>query len=225
MNRRWLQRDGNSHLLIFLNGWGMDEAIASQAPPPDDWDILMIGDYTRLDPIDDVTAAASEYARAVLVAWSMGVWAAGAACLSLASVCGRAVAVNGTARPIDDQFGIPRSVYRTTLDRFSPQTRNTFYRRMCRTEAARQRFQAALPRRTLASQKAELQAIENHAQTVPADVYPFDQVFIGQQDRIIPPRNQKRFWETRKTCTYRDMPHYPFADLAWEELLGNAANG
>ncbi len=224
MNRRWIRRDGNSHLLLFLNGWGMDEAIAAQAPPPRGWDMLMIDDYTRLDPVDDVAAAAREYARAVLVAWSMGVWAAGAACASLASVCGRAVAVNGTARPIDDQYGIPRAVYRTTLDRFSPQARDTFYRRMCRSDAAWLRFQSSLPRRTLAGQKAELQAIENHAQGGPAEVYPFEQVFIGRQDRIIPPRNQKRFWEMQTTCTYRDMPHYPFADLDWEELLGNAAN-
>ncbi len=207
-----------------MNGWGMDASVATHAPLPNGWDMLMYYDYVTVGTPSALADIARQYGRRVLVAWSMGVWAAGKALPAAGDFFDHAVAVNGTAEPIDDRFGIPPAIYRATLNGFSEETRDAFYRRMCRSRDVLQRFLLAPPRRDVASQERELHAIleqvERREKTPP---YHFDRAVIGKKDRIMPPENQERFWEDRAPCVVRDMPHYPFADLAWEELLNDAA--
>ena len=54
--------------------------------------------------------------------------------------------------------------------------------------------------------------------------YPFDEVLIGAQDRIMRVRNQQQSWEGKAPCRVIDMPHYPFFDITWEEILGDDTN-
>jgi len=226
MEGHWAKNDGDRNLTVFLNGWGMDACILEQAPPPDGWDMLMFYDYTRLDTAPDLAPLVAPYDRVVLVAWSMGVWAAGESFAVSAGIFDRAVAVNGTAKPIDARYGISPDVYRATMDGFSEETRRAFYRRMCHSRDTLRRFIAAPPCRSVESQREELAAIL-HRSRKEADTaaYPFDEAFVGTKDRIMLAENQKRFWSSVDTpCTVRDMPHYPFADLTWEELLANAAD-
>jgi len=225
MKSHWICRHHSRDLIVFLNGWGMDACIAAQAPAPTGWDLLMFDDYAHLETSIDVAKLGARYDRMVLIAWSMGVWAAGRAFASASEVFTRAAAVNGTARPIHKRYGIPPKAYRATMSGFRTKARDAFYRRMCGCDDLLRRFLAAPPRRSIEDQERELKAIRELTEHSEAEsAYPFDEVFIGSRDRIMPPENQKRFWAERAPCTMRDMPHYPFFNLTWEELLHDAAD-
>jgi biotin synthesis protein BioG len=223
MNMHWHKQPDSKHCLVFFNGWGMDSSICRQCPPPPDWDLLVCYDYISLS----VDAAAFEelhdhYDEVVLVAWSMGVWAAGQIFNDGSDLFSHSVAINGTFRPIDANYGIPPEAYQSTVDNFSDETRETFYHRMCHTPERLNHFLAAPPTRDVDSQLDELEAIQAAG---PSSGILFNEVIIGKLDRIMPARNQNAFWKSQGIPSrILQMPHYPFFDLTWEELLGDAAN-
>jgi len=244
MNQGWIRKEGGDRLLVFLNGWGMDGRLFDQAPVPAGWDVVMFHNYVDIGPAADVTES---YDHVVMVAWSMGVWAAGGAFRHLADRIDRSVAINGTACPIHDRYGIPPAFYSATEENYSAGTRESFYRRMCHTGDRLRRFLAAQPLRSIEDQARELTAIRERAEDSGSaepcppvahtthggrdsvepfadHAYPFDEAIIGAQDRIMRARNQQRFWEGKATCRTIDMPHYPFFDITWEEILGDAAD-
>jgi hypothetical protein len=226
MKHHWTKTPHSDRLILFMNGWGMDTSLFTQAPPPVGWDVFMFYDYADLGQPVALSGLRESYARIVLVAWSMGVWAAGETFAGHTGLFDRAVAINGTARPIDAQYGIDPDMYRATLDGFSATTRDTFYRRMCHTPERLDRFLAAPPARSVENQAAELKSIM--AQTErdePARIYPFDEVIIGKQDRIMRYSNQVRFWTDRAPCRVLNAPHHPFFDVTWEELLHADTDG
>ena len=48
MEYKWLNNKNNNKIIIFFNGWGMDESVVSHLNPAD-FDILMFYDYNSLD--------------------------------------------------------------------------------------------------------------------------------------------------------------------------------
>ena len=48
MKYKWLNRENNDKLIVFFNGWGMDECVVKHLYP-DDYDVLMFFDYTTLE--------------------------------------------------------------------------------------------------------------------------------------------------------------------------------
>jgi len=223
MRSHWIRCDHNAELIVFLNGWGMDGRCLAHLPPPPGWDLLMVYNYTQRDTPAEAAVLRTRYDRVVMIAWSMGVWAAGEAFASHADVFDRAVAINGTACPIDDRYGISPALYRAMADGFSEKTRNSFYRRMCHSEETLRRFLTAPPARSIEDQGLELHAILDRVEkAAAAPVYPFDEVLIGARDRIMRPENQKRFWADQAPCRILSMPHYPFLDVTWKELLCDA---
>ena len=217
MTCEWIRQEGKGRLILFLNGWGMDGGVVSHMGVPAGWDLLMVYDYTRVAAV----AVPGGYERVVMVAWSMGVWAAGVALAGRAGEIDRAVAINGTGCPIDERLGIAPSLYRGTMEGFSALTRDSFYRRMCGSGDKLNRFMQSPPARGVEDQGRELEGIlEQAAGQDGRSVYPFDEVLIGAKDRIMRPENQQRFWEERAPCRVVEMPHYPFFDVTWEALIG-----
>lgn len=218
---RWLARGRAGRLLVFFNGWGMDERVVAGLAPPRASDLLEIHDYADLDA-GELERAVGPYPSFSLVAWSLGVWAAAAVCAGLRRVPERAIAINGTCRPIDDEFGIPPALFRATAERYSQASRDSFVRRMCGSPEALAGFHGRAPLRDLANQGAELRALERAAAT-PAPPALFSLAIVGRHDRIMPPGNQQRFWGPVAPVTTLDIPHYPFFGLcSWEEIIGGA---
>ena len=114
MQYKWLNKKDNKNLIVFFNGWGMDEKVVKHLNY-DDFDVLTFYDYRsfELDNFDF-----SKYENKILIAWSMGVY-----------VCNyfyeqfknfdSFVAVNGTQKPIDENYGIPPMIYNLTVDNFN----------------------------------------------------------------------------------------------------------
>ena len=126
MKYKWLNKKNNKKLIIFFNGWGMDESIVKHLNP-EDFDILMFYDYNNLKTDFDFNLL-NNYSKKNLIAWSMGVMVA--TCFSpslvLHLVDGTSTAINGTLKPIDPEFGIHPKIYDLTIKGFNEKGRKRF---------------------------------------------------------------------------------------------------
>jgi biotin synthesis protein BioG len=217
----WGIRAGHPRLLLFFNGWGMDERILGMIEAPEGRDLLAVCDYVDLQGEDAVRAAVARYPAADLVAWSMGVWAAANVFRSTAPRFDKAVAVNGTGRPVDDEYGIPTGLFRATLDGFSERARESFFRRMCDGREACGEFLPHAPLRDVEDQRRELLALARDAAAGVPPPGSFTSAVVGSRDRIMPPENQLRYWQGVIPCRTANLPHLPFSDRSgWREILG-----
>ncbi len=221
MRLHWQVREERPRLLLFFNGWGMDERLLAMIEPPAGRDLLAVCDYTDLRGADAVRAAVAHYPAADLVAWSMGVWAAATVFASAPMRFDKAVAVNGTGKPIDDEYGIPAGLFRATLDNYSERTRDSFFRRMCDGRDACGEFLPHAPLRDADDQRRELLALARAVGAGHPSPGPFTGAVVGARDRIMPPENQKRYWQGTIPCRALPLPHLPFSRRSgWRELLG-----
>ena len=87
MKYEWLNRENNSEIIVFFNGWGMDENIVSHLDF-DGYDVLMFYDYNSLETDFDFSLL-NKYSKRYLTAWSMGVMIATLLSLTnlIASIC------------------------------------------------------------------------------------------------------------------------------------------
>ena len=221
MRLHWQVREGHPRLLLFFNGWGMDERLLGMIEPPAGRDLLAVCDYTDLRAADEVRAAVARYPAADLVAWSMGVWAAATVFAQERVRFGTAVAVNGTGRPIDDEYGIPAGLFHATLESFSARARDSFFRRMCDGREACAEFLPHAPLRDVEDQRRELLALAGEAGDGVPPPGPFTSAVVGSRDRIMPPENQLRYWQGVVPCRAVKLPHLPFSRRSgWREIFG-----
>ncbi|MFV0435891.1 MAG: pimeloyl-ACP methyl esterase BioG family protein [Desulfopila sp.] len=147
----WQYRANRRKLLIFCNGWGMDElpftALASDA-----YDVVLLGDFRQMPPAAQILAEVASYAELTLVAWSMGVWAGQRLFAGEGNRFARTIAINGTLCPVSDRFGIPGELFVGTLSGWSELARKKFYHRLTADRDTEKEFLVRQPRRTLIDQ-------------------------------------------------------------------------
>jgi len=231
MKGEWLHRQQREHLILFCNGWGMDTNPFFPLTATD-LDVLMFSDYQDLgcehpgssEPAGSFPAAGladlfNHYPKISLIAWSMGVWAGQQLFGPWAHRLHRAIAINGTLCPIDDRFGIPTQVYAATLAQFHEAGRLKFYRRMCHDRKILETFLLHQPKRTLASQRLELAALQNQVSCQLAESSNYTRVIITSQDLVMPTANQLAFWQGQNILSLEGS-HFPFYRWnSWETLL------
>ncbi|MDD5728103.1 MAG: DUF452 family protein, partial [Victivallales bacterium] len=187
MKKFWLRKETAPELLLFFNGWGMDENPFKQLAVPDNHDVLMVYDYTTPERLD---AELETYSKIRLAAWSLGVYAAAE---TLGGIkLGSATAINGTLKPIDKVEGIAPEIFQGTVDSWSEPAAAKFNQRMCGKYY--EQFKAAAPVRSISGQKAELEAISRRIRNNPSPPNIFTQAVIGVSDRIFPRRAQEAHW-------------------------------
>jgi pimeloyl-[acyl-carrier protein] methyl ester esterase len=225
MKAEWIVREGNTDLLLFFNGWGMDRRVAdwlvSAWPDSAGRDIVALCDYRDLAFPTWLDEAMAD-ARAVdLVAWSLGVWAASNVGLGKID---RAVAINGTPVPVDAERGIPAEIFAGTLESWNDANRKRFERRMTGGVPA-EIVEAVRPDRDSTDQQAELRSIGEAVARFPvkpAAPWRFTKALIGGRDLIFSSKNQRLAWSEAdvRVAEIAAMPHFPFTYIAgWRELL------
>ncbi|MBI9018290.1 MAG: malonyl-ACP O-methyltransferase BioC [Phycisphaerae bacterium] len=222
MKYNWINKLNNDHLLVFFNGWAMDgEPFAHLAAV--DLDVLEISDYTSAILELDLCEIAQQYRKTILVAWSLGVWAAAELCDKLDFKPDFAIAINGTLNPISDKFGIAPDIFQATIDNLDEASLNNFNRRMCKTKDNFNFFNANKPGRNISDQKQELENLQDRILNNNFnDSNLFDLAIIAKQDRIMPTANQLNFWQTKSVKTIElDKPHYCFAKIKFWQQLAN----
>ncbi len=222
MKSYWLHRGQSDKLILFCCGWGMDETPFAPLTCGD-WDVLMLFDYSDLDPGFDISLLFDEYREVVLVAWSMGVWAGQQIFSPLSSRITNAIAINGTLRPVDDRYGISEEVVQATHDKLDVKQRLNFYRRTCKSSALYQGFLDNQPRRSVESQKRELGVLLKGVRDTVCASPIYNKALVANQDFIMPTKNQLRYWP--EDIIHRvDGPHFLFYGFgSWEKILAAAS--
>ncbi|MDE6832314.1 MAG: DUF452 family protein, partial [Muribaculaceae bacterium] len=210
-----LQSNNSGRLLLIFAGWGMD-------PNPfrhlraDGYDIAVVWDYT--DPTFLDADNLKSYSEIVVIAWSMGVFAAGQLLQSLRLPITLSIAVNGTPTPVSDSAGIPVAIFEATLSGLTPDSLERFNRRMCGSASAARSFAEVRPARDIESLRQELQAIGDRASEATPTPYHWDIAVIGQRDMIFPPAAQRAAWQGHDTIEL-DAPHLPGFQHIIDHLL------
>lgn len=227
MRSKWLHRKENRKLLLFCNGWGMDENPFVPLKSHE-WNVLMFYDYTDLVSDQNLDSLFEDYSDIVLLGWSMGVWAGQQLFCSHRKQLHTALAVNGTLCPVDDRYGIPENVARATIEKFNKEQRRKFYHRMCREQETFHRFLKNQPTRSVESQKRELEYLFKTVGCKQQTKAVYNCVLVSDHDYIIPTANQLDFWPKsiiRKVSGY----HFQFyAYQSWDEIImeaGENVNG
>ena len=197
---------GSSELLLFFSGWGSEPGMFISGSDTDPGrNILMLWDYRDMTLDPDLLR---EYCRISLLAWSMGVWAAGKVLGEAGMVNGPRLAVNGTPFPIDDSRGIPTAIFDGTLNGLSERTLAKFRRRMCGSSDTLESLLACGLNRSAEELRDELAAIGDS---------------VGDRDMIFPPAGQHHAWEELNVpITDTDAAHYDaglFRRLLYEDEL------
>jgi len=209
MKYSWLNRKQNDKLIIFFNGWGMDEKSVSRLDCGD-FDVISFHDYRNLEA---EWPELGTYKSKFLAAWSMGVFVASLFRERLEDTCVK-IALNGTQKPVDDEFGIPSAVYDLTVKNFNELSCKKFVKRMFAGDVL-----PVLSGRTPEELRQELISIRDYSG---AGYLPFDKVFISGSDKIVPPKNQLGFWQASGCVSIKNLQggHYPFVNFKkWNDIL------
>ena len=203
MKYKWLNINQNNKVIVFFNGWGMDESVVHYLDFSD-YDVLMFYDYNNLDTNFDFNSL-DKYKNKSLIAWSMGVMVATLFNQKYTS----ATAINGTLKPIDNKFGIPQRIYDLTIKGFNEKGAQRFIKSMFNENIK-------LPQisRDIENQKSELSALKNYTAN---SNFKYNRIILSDNDKIIPTKNQIAFWEIEPNISSGHCPFMLFKK--WEELL------
>ena len=213
-------RPDSSELLLFFSGWGSEPGMfISGSDTGPGRNILILWDYRDMTLDPDLLLG---YGRISLLAWSMGVWAAGKA-LGEAGMVNGPLAVNGTPFPIDDGRGIPTTIFDGTLNGLSERTLAKFRRRMCGSSETLESLLACGLKRSAEELRDELAAIGDRARNTISSPLKWDKALVGGRDMIFPPVGQHQAWEELNVpITDTDAAHYDaglFRRLLYEDEL------
>lgn len=197
------QYGNNSDLLLFFAGWGTDEHIFDIKPPLE-YDYMLCYDYSS---INFDLSLLTPYHKIYLVAWSLGVWMASYTLSKQRLPIEKRIAINGTMFPRDDERGIPKNIFDSTLAYFSQPTLDKFRRRMCYTKEELNKFLQLKPYRDVRSLHEELFNINNLMSMDDTPSMDWDLAIMGKNDLIFPYANQQRAWQNTDTKSV-DIAHY-----------------
>lgn len=235
MKYKWLNKEAkNTKVVIFFNGWGMDENVVSHLDS-EDYDVLMFYDYNTLDTDFDFDML-EMYSEKNLIAWSMGVMVGNFISpltrhfvtpsptrgegdelqASNLSTCvapptrgeGKIVAINGTLKPIDEKHGIHPKIYDLTIKGFNEKGRKRFISNMFEED-----IEVACDR-DIENQLSELIALKNYKAI---ENFRYDKVIISNNDKIIPTKSQVAFWGIEPNLKGGHCPFFQFEK--WSDLL------
>ena len=201
MEYKWLNRNKSQKIIIFFNGWGMDETVVRHLNP-EDYNVLMFYDYNNLKTNFDFEFIHSFEKH--LIAWSMGVMTASL----FQEEYNSSTAINGTLCPIDADFGINPKIYDLTIHGFNEKGAEKFIKKM---------FDSPVdirPSRDIENQKAELIALKTY-QANPD--FKYTRVLISDNDKIIPTSNQENYWKQKANLHSGHCPFLLFNK--WSEIL------
>jgi biotin synthesis protein BioG len=206
MKYKWLNKLDNKKLIVFFNGWGMDENVVKHLVI-DGFDLVMFYDYSNLDT-DFNFQALDKYEETHLVAWSMGVMI-GTLFASKLKTLVSSTAINGTLTPIDIENGIHPRIYDLTIRGFNEAGRDKFVSNM-----GLQNGDYKGRNDSIESLKNELIAIKNYKAD---EDFKYDKVLISNNDKIIPTKNQVNYWKQNPNMECGHAPFYIFKK--WSEIL------
>ncbi len=207
----WLNKNNNKNLIVFFNGWAMNET-PLQHLNKEGFDILFLQDYRNLD-FDFSIFNFDKYEKKYLICWSMGVFAVNNF-YKIFNEFDSKIAINGTCKIVDDNFGIPEKIYKITTKFLNEDSLDKFIKNMFKGGELNPEITITRPLKELKEELIEIQKIkfENEIK--------FDKAIISNDDRIIPAKNQINFWKNKAKIEIIQNTHCPFKIYtSWQELI------
>lgn len=219
MKTYWLNRQGSENIIVFFAGWSFDEN-PFKGIDCGGYDVLMVYDYNDLRVPDELKNL-SGYREKVLMAWSMGVFAA-YLLRDLFSEFDYKLAVNGTVTPVDNEFGIPVKMFELTLKHAAVGLGGKFYKNVFNTDEDFQKYNQVPVKRSIEDRVAELENLYGLIKTSQISYTKFyDAALVSEFDKIIPPKNQIASHNANSvsvvTLPCGHFPYYNFMD--WGEVV------
>lgn len=210
MRLQFLQKDKSKELILFFTGWGHCPNTLSQINL-ENYDVLVAYDYRNTSQNNEINEIIKSYSKTYLLAWSLGVFVANQ--LLQTAKLTRAIAINGSITPINNNTGIPKIIFTKTLQTLTPDSFKKFTNRMCSNTQAKNYYKLCQPKRTFEDQKQELEHINNWLSGDYTTKNIFDFAYISTNDTIFTIQNMKNAWSNLlKTDCIKIMetPHFPF---------------
>jgi len=218
MNNKYIKDSTNKNLLIFFNGWGFDEKILPLLDIPN-YDKLLLYKYSNFN-INNIKIE-KEYKNITVLAWSLGVWIAPIVVKKLNIKIDKAIAINGTLNPIDDDFGIPKSVFEGTLTNLNERNLKKFNTRIAGGGRMFGEIEEYFGTGCWEERKDELQFLFDSININPKTENIFNHAIIANDDLIFSADNQKRHWQTEEDTVITEIKgaHFPFNTINIGTLL------
>jgi biotin synthesis protein BioG len=123
------------------------------------------------------------------------------------------IAINGSLKPIDDEFGIPKMIYNLTVDNFNELSCSKFMKKISSSVDLK-----SYVTRNLDELKEELIFIRDLKIN---NYFEFNNVYISLKDRIFPPKNLINFWQNKNVeIVNLETGHYIFDKFKnWSDLV------
>lgn len=198
----FLQENNSSELILFFNGWGMDEK--PFIPIKSSSDILFVSDYNDLSFSFDF----SKYKKINMIAFSCGVFMSSFLQDKLPKIESK-VAVNGILNLFDKKNGIPENVL-NQMENLTVDNAHDFRKKIIFKEAQLNLFNKNQPSRDLISSLAELSMLKKYYTENQNPTLDFDKVIIGKNDMILPPNIQLDSWKNHKNVQQFNGGHFIF---------------
>ncbi len=205
-----LNKKNNKNLIVFMNGWGMDDSVISHLDCFG-FDIMTLCDYRNID-FDYLKYDFKKYEKKYLVSWSMGVYVANLY-EKFFKDFDKKIAIAGTNKIIDNDFGIPLKIYNYTIKFFSDESAEKFIDNIFLNEENKIQI-----KRSTKELKDELVAIKNLSMNSELD---YDKAIIPNKDIVVPYSNQINYWKDKNVEIVRiDSAHYVFGEFeSWQEII------
>lgn len=187
---------GNRKVILVFAGWSSTPRLYASLSR-EGWDVILVFDYTDLS-FD--TSIIAPYSTIYVVGWSLGVAAAEEALHKCSDKIAAAFAVNGTLRPVSDEFGIPEGIYTGTEQNLSPRNLLKFQKRI---SSADDIFQFPIEKDEVLSADIDTLQLElrNIRELTSESALPWKRVYISDNDKIFPAASQLAYWEKHPRST------------------------
>lgn len=221
MQTNLIHQEGNDRLLIFFTGWGTTPEVAAHLQLPEGCDYLTAYDFRTVSPQE--LPPLGEYKEVYMAAWSMGVWALDTLAEHLPKPT-KAIAINGTPLPMNDQYGIPNETFRGTMKGLDDDNRERFNRRMCGGKKLLAVFNTFAARST-EDLKEELDSAYLLVKDLPDNTPPrlaWSESIVGTKDLVVPTTNQIAYWERYHIPIHllEGLGHYPLMEYqSWDQIF------
>lgn len=210
MTINFITRSDNKRLLLIFAGWSTEADFYSDVYR-EGWDIAVISGYSELS-LPELSEILARYDTVYLIAWSLGVVAAEYLAhishLPLDRITA-AYAVNGTAAPVSDIYGISPTIYDGTERTLTHSTLRRFLNRMSSSKDKFHPYPCTKPYSdyNIDGLRHQLRTLRNLSYATP--LLPWLKAYISDNDLIFRREAQKAYWQNAGVTTV-DIPagHY-----------------
>lgn len=194
------------NLILFFNGWGMDNNSVKHLSVPLNYKLEVINFPYECNHIDF-----SCYENIIPIGWSFGCYYLTKFILKNNINCKKILAINGNSNIIGSD-GINPRMFSLTLEHLTPETLLKFYKNMGIDE------NFISPKKEFENIKRELLYFKNNF--IPLKNI-FTHAIIGKNDKIIPALKLRQYYNSLQIqITEVNSSHFLFKDFhSWKEIL------